>query len=184
MIIGAYPPTAKTPRRPLASLNHSGEWRNWQTRRIQVPVFARTWGFKSPLAHRGKSASQKGCGDLVGDVGLLAAEAVEAPRTRKGHALTRRVPRREAPGTFAEGPVATLSARGVAAVPAVRGHLARAGLLWVRGGTRTPPTPVPADTPWRNRGPRPVRVLRAAPAPDVHPRGAEAAARVQRPHHP
>ena len=28
-----------------------GEWRNWQTRRIQVPVSARTWGFKSPLAH-------------------------------------------------------------------------------------------------------------------------------------
>ena len=31
---------------------HSGEWRNWQTRRIQVPVSERTWGFKSPLAHR------------------------------------------------------------------------------------------------------------------------------------
>ena len=30
----------------------SGEWRNWQTRRIQVPVSARTWGFKSPLAHK------------------------------------------------------------------------------------------------------------------------------------
>ncbi len=28
-----------------------GEWRNWQTRRIQVPVIARSWGFKSPLAH-------------------------------------------------------------------------------------------------------------------------------------
>ena len=27
------------------------EWRNWQTRRIQVPVSERTWGFKSPLAH-------------------------------------------------------------------------------------------------------------------------------------
>ena len=24
----------------------------WQTRWLQVPVFARTWGFKSPLAHR------------------------------------------------------------------------------------------------------------------------------------
>ena len=23
----------------------------WQTRWLQVPVFARTWGFKSPLAH-------------------------------------------------------------------------------------------------------------------------------------
>ena len=31
---------------------HSGEWRNWQTRRIQVPVSERMWGFKSPLAHR------------------------------------------------------------------------------------------------------------------------------------
>ncbi len=30
----------------------TGEWRNWQTRRIQVPVSARTWGFKSPLAHQ------------------------------------------------------------------------------------------------------------------------------------
>jgi hypothetical protein len=28
-----------------------GEWRNWQTRRIQVPVSERTWGFNSPLAH-------------------------------------------------------------------------------------------------------------------------------------
>ena len=27
------------------------EWRNWQTRWLQVPVFERTWGFKSPLAH-------------------------------------------------------------------------------------------------------------------------------------
>ena len=32
---------------------HSGEWRNWQTRRIQVPVSERMWGFKSPLAHHG-----------------------------------------------------------------------------------------------------------------------------------
>jgi hypothetical protein len=30
---------------------HSGEWRNWQTRWLQVPVAARSWGFKSPLAH-------------------------------------------------------------------------------------------------------------------------------------
>ena len=30
---------------------HSGEWRNWQTRWLQVPVSVRTWGFKSPLAH-------------------------------------------------------------------------------------------------------------------------------------
>ena len=25
----------------------------WQTRWLQVPVFVRTWGFKSPLAHHG-----------------------------------------------------------------------------------------------------------------------------------
>ena len=30
-----------------------GEWRNWQTRRIQVPVSERMWGFKSLLAHSG-----------------------------------------------------------------------------------------------------------------------------------
>src|SRR5665811_362532 len=29
----------------------SGEWRKWQTRRLQVPVSSRSWGFKSPLAH-------------------------------------------------------------------------------------------------------------------------------------
>lgn len=29
-----------------------GEWRNWQTRRLQVPVSLGSWGFKSPLAHQ------------------------------------------------------------------------------------------------------------------------------------
>ena len=28
------------------------KWRNWQTRRLQVPVSLGTWGFKSPLAHK------------------------------------------------------------------------------------------------------------------------------------
>jgi hypothetical protein len=37
--------------RALLSALHSGEWRNWQTRRLQVPVSERMWGFKSPLAH-------------------------------------------------------------------------------------------------------------------------------------
>src|SRR5207237_1036497 len=37
--------------RAIVTLSSLGEWRNWQTRRIQVPVSARTWGFKSPLAH-------------------------------------------------------------------------------------------------------------------------------------
>ena len=35
----------------IRSATHSGEWRNWQTRRLQVPVSERMWGFKSPLAH-------------------------------------------------------------------------------------------------------------------------------------
>ena len=30
----------------------------WQTRWLQVPVFVRTWGFKSPLAHQHRSAGQ------------------------------------------------------------------------------------------------------------------------------
>jgi hypothetical protein len=29
------------------------EWRNWQTRTVQVRVPVRAWGFKSPLAHNG-----------------------------------------------------------------------------------------------------------------------------------
>ena len=33
------------------TIHRSGEWRNRQTRRLQMPVFARTWGFKPPLAH-------------------------------------------------------------------------------------------------------------------------------------
>src|SRR5438876_11524156 len=41
----------------------SGEWRNWQTRRIQVPVSERMWGFKSPLAH------EKACGPAAGKLG-------------------------------------------------------------------------------------------------------------------
>ena len=38
-------------QRAVESPVHSREWRNWQTRRIQVPVPVRVWGFKSPLAH-------------------------------------------------------------------------------------------------------------------------------------
>ena len=43
---------AKSPKKVLI-FRSSREWRNWQTRWLQVPVFERTWGFKSPLAHRG-----------------------------------------------------------------------------------------------------------------------------------
>jgi hypothetical protein len=35
----------------IKSLSCAREWRNWQTRWLQVPVLARAWGFKSPLAH-------------------------------------------------------------------------------------------------------------------------------------
>jgi hypothetical protein len=50
---------ARRPRcdnlRRLHSRNATGEreWRNWQTRTVQVRVPVRAWGFKSPLAHRG-----------------------------------------------------------------------------------------------------------------------------------
>lgn len=36
----------------------SREWRNWQTRWLQVPVLERAWGFKSPLAHANMSWRQ------------------------------------------------------------------------------------------------------------------------------
>lgn len=37
----------------------SREWRNWQTRWLQVPVPARAWGFKSPLAHGRERAGSR-----------------------------------------------------------------------------------------------------------------------------
>ena len=51
---------------------HSREWRNWQTRWIQVPVFERTWGFKSPLAHSGhgrRAAPRSELGVVPGSFG-------------------------------------------------------------------------------------------------------------------
>ena len=33
-------------------LQRAREWRNWQTRTVQVRVPVRAWGFKSPLAHQ------------------------------------------------------------------------------------------------------------------------------------
>jgi len=47
-------------RTSAAIVSATGEWRNWQTRRIQVPVSARTWGFKSPIAHL-EVPGQLGC---------------------------------------------------------------------------------------------------------------------------
>ena len=40
------------PAQRLLLAGHPGEWRNWQTRRIQVPVSERMCGFKSRLAHQ------------------------------------------------------------------------------------------------------------------------------------
>ena len=37
---------------PLAFGFPLGRVAEWQTRWLQVPVSARTWGFKSPLAHQ------------------------------------------------------------------------------------------------------------------------------------
>src|SRR4029453_11941396 len=50
----ATPNGCRKVRRPALSFPacYSGEWRNWQTRWLQVPVAARAWGFKSPLAHQ------------------------------------------------------------------------------------------------------------------------------------
>ncbi len=38
-------------RRIARPLGVTREWRNWQTRTVQVRVPVRVWGFKSPLAH-------------------------------------------------------------------------------------------------------------------------------------
>ena len=36
---------------PDHNIKVTSEWRNWQTRRLKVPVSLGTWGFKSPLRH-------------------------------------------------------------------------------------------------------------------------------------
>jgi integrase len=49
---GPRPRACRRPASPLSSREHSArKWRNWQTRRIQDPVVATPWGFKSPLSH-------------------------------------------------------------------------------------------------------------------------------------
>jgi hypothetical protein len=40
----------------MIMFSSSREWRNWQTRWLQVPVLERAWGFKSPLAHANRKA--------------------------------------------------------------------------------------------------------------------------------
>src|SRR5688500_11835850 len=44
-----------------------GEWRNRQTRWLQVPVSARTWGFKSPLAHVTSHGANRVRAGVAGD---------------------------------------------------------------------------------------------------------------------
>lgn len=75
------------PRDSLAP--HSREWRNWQTRRIQVPVSERMWGFKSPLAHSsfgaGLDVSQLGKKLLDGDRPALARAITLVESRRPDH---------------------------------------------------------------------------------------------------
>ena len=40
--------------------SHLREWRNRQTRTVQVRVSERTWGFNSPLAHNSPRSSDLG----------------------------------------------------------------------------------------------------------------------------
>ena len=50
--VSRVPLAPEWPNRPVVRFPAlGGEWRNWQTRRIQVPVGSRSWGFDSPLAH-------------------------------------------------------------------------------------------------------------------------------------
>ena len=52
----------------------------WQTRRLQVPVPARAWGFKSPLAHVSKPAPTRA---LLGGAGSLFAPMYDVvPQTQ------------------------------------------------------------------------------------------------------
>ena len=44
----------------LISFLVTREWRNWQTRTVQVRVPVRAWGFKSPLAHHEKAPEASG----------------------------------------------------------------------------------------------------------------------------
>src|SRR5687768_14610627 len=54
------------------------EWRNWQTRTVQVRVPERAWGFKSPLAHHGISRCYRAIAWLA-LLFLLALESGESP---------------------------------------------------------------------------------------------------------
>src|SRR5262249_26693114 len=52
------------------------KWRNWQTRRIQDPVVATPWGFKSPLSHvlsQALRARRRGHGTMGSGSGTKAS---------------------------------------------------------------------------------------------------------------
>ena len=57
-MIGTEPPVRVGVGGASVSSSTLREWRNWQTRWLQVPVRETSWGFKSPLAH-GKSPAQR-----------------------------------------------------------------------------------------------------------------------------
>jgi hypothetical protein len=61
------------------------EWRNWQTRTVQVRVPVRAWGFKSPLAHH---CPVMGCGKspepLVQGFSLFNGRGLTVERKGRG----------------------------------------------------------------------------------------------------
>ncbi len=68
----------------------SGEWRNRQTRWLQVPVRATSWGFKSPLAHH-ERAGQRGCAGAP-DADLATAPPGRSSSSHGGPVADRRAP--------------------------------------------------------------------------------------------
>ena len=53
-----------------------GRVAEWQTRWLQVPVFERTWGFKSPLAHQMVTRQLNRTSDDVISVEAYSGEVV------------------------------------------------------------------------------------------------------------
>ena len=95
-------PFSQTFRRTLAGTlqRPSGEWRNWQTRRLQVPVSVRTWGFKSPLAHRG-TANVQASSRLI--LALLRRASQRSFECSVGNSLLRPHPESGRPGPCTPG---------------------------------------------------------------------------------
>ncbi len=87
--------------RLVSSAIHSGEWRNRQTRWLQVPVAARSWGFKSPLAHEHLDFRPEipgASGPAAGWARRCGARPVRSPGGGRGPTLTLgRGPRRSGP---------------------------------------------------------------------------------------